>query len=303
MAKGKRVSTKHLSGKSAGKRANDAARLQDHKSRLDRAADYLYLPKAYHRDHDLCMGLIGQIEDFIIREEYSHIWQQIVEHEGGLPLENEHILDFLLRIGKKDEHDRVIKIHVIKGLLMDICYFAQEAFSCSLKMRLTVTFALFRKPFVYSLIVILRMLFEEGFIDKFNNDEKFDPAQISPEDRNTVIGMSLEVIKQSMLTVNDINEMIFDKSLPDSLTNMSDKALHLSTTRNRSNLSGPQNFNFIFSDHESIDWKWEYIYSRMPALLLYLVQVTDLLVFSSADLDSIVYQRRLLERLKLLKRR
>lgn len=73
---------------------------------------------------------------------------------------------------------------------------------------------------------------------------------------------------------------------------MSDKALHLSTTRNKNNLTGRQNFNYIFSTHENINSQWDYIYSKFPALLMYLVEVVDALIFSTLKLEDDLYIER-----------
>ncbi|MEC3881954.1 hypothetical protein [Parapedobacter sp. 10938] len=262
--------------------------------------DYLFLPKEFHRKHDVCMFLIGQIEEFITDENYSDLRQKTINLDKNNLLPNEHIFDFLIRIGKKDEHDSIVSNSVIRSLLMDVCYFIQEGLTCSLKQRLTVSFALLRKPFVYNLIVMLRLLYEEDFIDLFNTKSDFDPAAISKEDRDALIEISLTHLTTPVFKLDDINDWIFNKALSDSIINMSDKALHLSTTRNKNNQTGAQNFNFIFSNYDDIYSQWEYIYSRMPALLLYLVQITDVLVLSAIDVDDSLFEARVIKRAAFL---
>ncbi|HMC87275.1 MAG TPA: hypothetical protein VKI61_17240 [Chitinophagaceae bacterium] len=264
--------------------------------------DYLFLPDQFHRQHDVCMSLIGQIEEFIIDAKYDNLKSYSIELSGNHLSKNEHIFNFLLRTGKQDDHDKIVKGTVVRALLMDICYFSQEAFTCSLKKRLSVTFALIRKPFVFSLIVILRILFEEKFIEKFNSDLEFDPAKVTNDERNQLIDLSLKCLTTPVYTVEDINRLIFDKIDPGSLINMSDRALHLSTTRNENNLTGVQNFNFIFSIDKDIQTQWKWIYSRMPALLLYLVQLTDVLVFNTIKTEKSFLTDRLVARAKIFKK-
>lgn len=262
--------------------------------------NYLFLPEEFHQKHDICMFLIGQIEEFIIDETYKKLRQKTIQFDGSKFLPEEHSFDFLLRVGKKNEHDSIVRNSVVNSLLIDVCYFLQEGLTCSLKQRLTVSFALFRKPFVYTLIVMLRMLYEEKFIDAFNTQADFDPVAISEDDRSTLIDLSLKHIITPVFSLDDINDWIFNKARPDSIINMSEKALHLSTTRNKNNKTGVQNFNYIFSDHNDIYLQWEYIYSRMPALLLYLVQVADILVLSSIEIGDSIFQERLLKRAEFL---
>jgi hypothetical protein len=262
--------------------------------------DYLFLPEEFHKKHDVCMFLIGQIEEFIIDERYQELRQKIIQLDGNNFFQEEHPFDFLLRVGKKDVHDSIVRNNVVNSLLIDTCYFIQEGLTCSLKQRLTVSFALFRKPFVYGLIVMLRIIYDENFIDTFNTKDDYDPAAISPDDRNLLIELSLKHLITPVFSLNDLNDCIFNKGNPDSIINISDKALHLSTTRNKNNQTGVQNFNYIFSTYEDIYSQWEYIYRRMPALLLYLVQVVDVLVLSSIELDDSLLQERLLKRAEFL---
>jgi hypothetical protein len=150
--------------------------------------DYLFLPAEFHQKHDVCMFLIGQIEEFIMDERYKELRQKTIQLEGDNFLPEEHPFDYLLRVGKKDEHDSLVRNNIINSLLMDVCYFVQEGLTCSLKRRLTVSFALFRKPFVYSLVVMLRILYDEDFINTFNTQPDYDPAAIvSPPKNPTVI--------------------------------------------------------------------------------------------------------------------
>jgi hypothetical protein len=264
--------------------------------------DYLFLPEKYHCQHDVCFELTMQIEDFLTNPAYNELRIQTIEGIQEVPDEGEHILDFWLRIGRKDVHDYIVKMQVINGLLLDICYFTQEALTCSIKQRLTVTFALLRKPFVYSLIVMLRVLLDETFMDRFNTDNMFDPADVSSEDRDALLDASLQLIQHNPVTVTNLKEWIFDRKVESSLINMSDKALHLNTTRNKHHPPKAQQFNFVFSDESTIYSQWDYLYSRLPALLLYLVQVTDTVIFTSLKLPDAVYVERMTARAAFLKK-
>ena len=277
---------------------------QRHKNRFLQIPkrDYLYLPKRFWNAHDTCMDLIGQIEEILIHEDYRGLKEKTIPLNNEVIPEDMHILDFLLTTNRKKEHDEVIRNHVITGLLTDVCYFTQEALTSSLKMRLPVTFALLRKPFVYTLVVILRLLFEEGFMDKFNKEAAFDPSRISREDRLELLKGAMQCIPFKAFEAEEINEWIFEKENPDSIINLSEMALHLKTTRNPHVATEQQNFNFIFSQQDDIISQWELIYRRMPALCLFLAQISDMLLVSAIDMSDDLYQRRIINRLSVMKR-
>lgn len=264
--------------------------------------NYLYLPKRFWNAHDTCMDLIGQVEEILIHEDYRSLKEKTIGLNNEHLPKDMHILDFLLSTNRKKEHDELVRDHLIIGLLTDVCYFTQEAMSCSLKMRLPVTFALLRKPFVYTLIVILRLLFEEGFMDKFNQDAGFDPSAISNEDRLELLKGAIQCIPFEVFEAEEMNEWIFQKEYPDSLVNLSDMALHLKTTRNKHIAPEEQNFNFIFSRQDDIVSQWEWIYQRMPSICLIMAQISDMVLVSAMDMSDDLYQRRMIKRLAIMKR-
>lgn len=263
--------------------------------------NYLYLPNQFWNAHDVCIGLLGQLEEVMLDDDYAELKVRTIPLNNEMIPEEMHILDFLLTTNQNEEHDMIVRDRLVTGLLTDICYFTQEAMSCSLKMRLPVCFALLRKPFVYALIIILRLLFEEKFIDRFNNEEGFDPASISPEDRLALLKGAVECMPIKVFQAEEINEWIFDKTYEESIINMSDMALHLTTKRNKHIVTEKQNFNFIFSQQEDILSQWELVYRRMPALILFLAQVSDILLVSAMDMSGELYNKRLLKRLMIMK--
>ena len=264
---------------------------------------YLYLPKEFRNKHDMCFYLVGQIEELITNEDYKKLkYKKIsLDSETDKPLEDEHLLDFLQRTGRIEEHDSIIRNNIVNALIIDTCYFLQEALSCSLKMRLSVVFALLRKPFVYNLIVLLRINYEDNFIEKFNNTDSFDSTSISKEQKLVLIKKSLEnSLSLKIENCDLIFDLIFSKEKPDSIINMSERALHLSTTRNKNSSTEKQNLNFVFSTYSDNVLMWNYLYSKLPLLILYLLEVFDMSVLPVVDLDNKKLNERLEKRIKIL---
>jgi len=263
--------------------------------------DFLHLPEDFHKQHKTCEFLLYQIEDFILKDEYIKLRIQTVELEKELDLlEGENILDYLFRKGKSKEHNEIITSHILNALIADICQFLQIALFSSLQERLTVTFSLIRKPFVYDLIIILRLYLTEDFLEKFNTQDSFDTAKLSKDELIQLINASENMLFTKSLKASDIYNFIFEYSNSDSLINMSNKALHPSTTRNENNKTEIQNINFVFSTKENHKSQWDYIYRRLPFLLLYLNEILECVIFNHLEIDSKIYIDRLEERAKFL---
>lgn len=263
---------------------------------------YLYLPEKYWKRHDQCEAIIRQIEEFVTDDDYKELRTQKFNLETDYMIEeNEHVLDFLLRINKVHEHDKIIKTTIVYGLIMDTCYFLQEAISCSKKYRLSVTFSLLRKPFVYSLLVFLRLMFDESFLENFNSNDSFDATSLDENDKKELLKISLPfLLAASSINENELYNWIFNQKDPNSLINITNRALHLSTTRNKNNKTGIQNLNFVFAKHDNILNLWDYLYQRLPILLLYLVEILDALVFNLIKVPEGKLDQRLNQRLQIL---
>lgn len=246
--------------------------------------------------------MTNEIEKFIIDEAYIDLKTQVINISDKPNInKGEHILDYLLRIGEKELYDKYLTKHIIHGLLIDSLYFIKEALCASSKQRLTVAFALIRKPFVYNLVVILRTFFTSDFIDDFSNKENFDATKLYEEDLKELLELSTSTLLTKSITTDDIYDFIFNQDLTDSLINISNKALHPSTTRNKNNLTGIQNINFIFSMSSDIEEQWGYFYSRLKVLIIYHVELCDFIVSHLLNLDESFYTKRLNDRMEIYK--
>jgi len=265
--------------------------------------NYYFLPEKYQEKHDMCEFLITQIESFITDNAYSELKYHSIQLEENINIDkDEHILDFLLRTKGKEQHDKIILASIIHSTIIDICYFVQEALLTSLKQRLTVTFALLRKPFVYDLVILLRAFFTDDFIDEFNSDPKFDATKLAKRDLKELLSISTEhlttnnVSPSVYINANELYDFIFNKAKDDSLINITNKALHPSTTYNENNLTGVQNLNFFFSTKADIETQWDYVYRRLPYFLLYMNELIETIMFGFLQFDTDNLIQRIEER-------
>jgi hypothetical protein len=116
-----------------------------------------------------------------------------------------------------------------------------------------------------------------------------------------LIELSTAALITTSITKEDIYDFIFNQEISDSLINISNKALHPSTTRNKQNLTGIQNINFIFSTKADIVNQWEYFYSRLTVFIIYLVEICDFIISQLLNLDKDFYSKRLEDRERIFK--
>ena len=113
--------------------------------------DFYYLPKEYQQTHKMCFELIGQVEEFLVRDEYKFL--QVTTYpidEVEIPNIKKEDFDVWNYLREHNQAGFRLQLNksIILGLLKDFCYFMQESLDCSNKMRLVVTYALLRRPLV-----------------------------------------------------------------------------------------------------------------------------------------------------------
>jgi hypothetical protein len=273
---------------------------------------YLYLPKQYQGKHDICWGLVKELEEFLLDEKYIELSAQVFKLDESLlkELKNHEgdIFQFLLDHNKKEEHDHAVRLQLIRGVILDSCYFLQEALTASLKKRLSVAFSLFRRPLLYNMVMMIRLHTEIDFLEKFiqgkahpsAKDNSFDPTKI---DSNVLKRVLSEDVFFSQFFGKDIFEFVFDKSNPDSLINMTNRALHPVTSFNENNTTGAMNINFAFSTEQDTLSQWDYIYRRILFVIFFYVTLMDIVVFANikeSEETETLFNNRILNRQKLM---
>lgn len=268
---------------------------------------YYYLPKEYWKKHDYCEFLITQIEDLILNKVFKDLHTQTVKFPDeyselvkSIDEESNHLFDFLEEHKFTDELNHIVRNQLLLGLIRETCYSIQESLLCSLKMRMTVSFTLLRKPFLEILIVLMRMLNDNDFIENFNNNENFDPIKSTPEQKKILIEKT-NIFFFDKYNCTDVFEFIFDKNQSDSIFNITNNAIHLFTDRNPNNKTEKQNLNFIFSTYENTESQWEYIYETVPMILNFLTDLIDLLVLKCTSIEQKVFTDRINKRERLRK--
>ena len=211
------------------------------------------------------------IKDDEKKKEFSH-------------LQSTEIASWLKNHGYTNELEKLWLITLYPALVTDLYLFVDEALICSEKARLTLTYALLRKPLRDNLFYLEWLLVSpQNFVNTF--DEK-DPSEFSLDQmlrQDKVRGIIREAIdrigKSGVIDSDVIFNMRYEPHGGQySLHAMWNRALHLITTR-KSLATEQRNLNFIFSDDQDRLDQWTHIYTHVPAVLDYAVNIAEALLF------------------------
>lgn len=222
---------------------------------------------------------------------FSHRW---IPAEGdGFPpegLSGEELMEWLECNGQKDVVYVLYYKQICAAILSDMLNFIYEALSCSAKGKLTVAYALLRKPLKENLFYLEWLLAEPSeMLAVFDGeslrarsvDKSFDPAK-----KVEVISKALQATERGhWIDAKFIYDLRYNKEFSAGMEPLFQKANHLITSF-RFMETERSNFNFVFSDEHSWQSQWERIYSFLPILLFHVVQVVEALIANFAKRKS-----------------
>ncbi|KUM52788.1 hypothetical protein [Rheinheimera sp. EpRS3] len=245
------------------------------------------LPDKYRFSHEFCFFLHDQLLEALKSGEKASIFHHEIKmraHEISAieGLSGESLLNWLEENGHKDLVLILYYKQICAALISDMLHFIYEALQCSKKGKLTVAYALLRKPFKENLFYLEWLL---G--DPVNFLSRFDLGNIKELSINSALNEKekIEIIAKALnktsvgdwLSAEYIYALRFDKKFEHSLEPLFQKANHLVTTFRFLETEG-QNFNFVFSDHDSWESQWNHLYTFLPILLFHAVEVFEALL-------------------------
>jgi hypothetical protein len=199
-------------------------------------------------------------------------------------LSGEAGVDWMEANGYADLVEEHVFRHLVIALLSDFCHFIYESLRCSEKGKLTVAYALLRKPMRDNLVYLEWMLADRpDFMSRFREGgNKIDATKLSPARRlaNTQAAMA-KCRCGTWLEPEFFDELRFAKDSNFGFEPTWNKALHLVTTR-EGYATEPYNLNFIFSDDACRHSQWDGLYPFLIALLVHAWQVVESLFASFA---------------------
>ncbi len=247
--------------------------------------DEFPLDEKFHRIHNLCAIIYDQLTEIFSSENYSDLKSTDfnLDHDKHCDIEKFtkgeiHALDWLKINNLNDEISQVLVKHVTMSVLSDFVNFIYESLSSAMRGKMTVAYALLRKPFTDELLIFEQILDnKDDFINRFFHDG--DPSTYDPSDRKIdkrkIIENALKKSKPNNVYTSDlIYDLRYEKKLGKGINGISNHALHI-VTRDKNYKTAKQNLNFVFSSKEDVLDYWENYYFFVPYLLIYSVSVID----------------------------
>lgn len=247
------------------------------------------VPEKYHKIANLCTSIHNQLSALSTDERFQKISTHFIQIKDSdenkiteLANSGDHILDWLKENNYCEDLNTFLTKHLTFSILSDFLDFISTSLENAAKGKMTVAYALLRKPFNDELLIFEQMMIDHNeFIERFFHVGKpidYDPSN-KDVDRRRIIIQSVEKIGSVFLNFSEIiHDLRYNKESKAGINWLTNHALHI-VTRDKHYSTANQNFNFIFSQEEDFEKYFEHYYNFVPLLLLYSSSVIDEIIF------------------------
>ena len=243
-----------------------------------------FLPKKYKELHNLCFYLHDILVQVVVEGENKKLFDTIYSLKKRSDIEaikgNDDILEWLSNNGYEDEFKSIVIKQVLIATISDYCHYVYEALKCSEKSKLAITYTLLRKPLKDNLLLFEWIMTNRNeFMENFKKDSNYYAIdKIDLTKKKMFIERSVNKIKYSETFNSDfIYNIRYSKKTDYGLEPLWNKANHIVTT-SKDYKTENLNLNFIFSGADSKESQWNYLYSVLPYLLFYTVEVIQVVL-------------------------
>jgi len=239
------------------------------------------IPLKHWKAHEFCFFLHDRLVQLLVEYESSgahnlvtDAFQNVLDERGCEQGEID-ILNFMKEHKLIEPYKHLISSHLVLALTSDMLHFLYEALNCFEKRKITVGFALLRKPLKENLLFLSWLLGnQDDFITRFesNNYQTLNNVR-----KGKQIEIFTEAIKK--LATSDafdadlIWNMIYSKNHESGFESIWQRATHLITSKGELLKTEDYSINFIFESPNN-DRFYETLYSNLPYLLMFTTQVT-----------------------------
>ena len=240
------------------------------------------LPPQFHTAYKFCFTAHDVIAQLLVSGMQHGIFVTNISFKDEADKvdfeQSENLFDWLSLNERLEEEYDVLVTMVFPAVLSDMLHCIFEALEASRKGKLAIAYMLLRKPLQESLYVL-----ESVISDKpaFANMIAKDPLKLRPQNAGGLEGHTrriqkvLDVIGESWrFDAGYLAKLRYDKSDRDSFDGICNKAMHL-FTEHKAIKTEQYNVNFIFSQSDQIYTQWNYLYSRLPYLLTYIISIVE----------------------------
>jgi len=243
-----------------------------------------FLPQEYKELHNLCFylhNILVQVAKEGEKKKLFHTLYNIKKISDIQAIEdNDDILEWLCNNGYEDEFKSIIIKQVLIATISDYCHYIYEALKCSEKSKLAITYTLLRKPLKDNLLLFEWIIANRNeFVENFQKDSNFYAIdKVDSNKKKVFIEYSVNQINYGQ-TFNAafVYSLRYSKKAEYSLERLWNLANHVVTTCQYYKTES-LNLNFIFSGADSKESQWNYLYSVLPYLLFYTVEVIQVVL-------------------------
>jgi hypothetical protein len=241
-----------------------------------------FLPKEFNVAHDLCFSVHDILAQFLVSGEVCKVFTAQVTFEDNESAEQfgsaADIFEWLESNGRLEDRARVLKTLVLPAVLSDMLHCIYEALESSRKGKLNISYMLIRKPIQESLFLLEAIVLNEAaFAEKLATS----PIMLRPQTATGIEGEHRRRIQQVLEAIGQteafdaeyLAQLRYVKT-DDGFDGICNKAIHL-FTEHKAIRTESLNINFIFSDFDAKQTQWEYLYSRLPYILVYIWRVIE----------------------------
>lgn len=252
-------------------------------------SEKINLPKRYRKVNNICALIYDQLTEIYKLENYSNLSETEIIRPKHEKFKDEfesgelHALDWLKENEGTSELTEVITKHLVMSITSDFINFIYESLRCAKNGKMTVAYALLRKPLTDELLILEQLLIDnQDFINRFFMDGKikgYDPSSRNI-DKQVIIEKSVKKLFLNPIFQSDyIYELRYDKSCDFGMNGITNQALHI-VTNDFHYRTDEQNLNFVFSNEDDFKRYREHYYTFVPYLLTYAVSVIDGIIFN-----------------------
>ncbi|MBA7559625.1 hypothetical protein ES708_01240 [subsurface metagenome] len=243
-----------------------------------------FLPKKYKELHSLCFYLHDILAQVVIEGEKKKLFDTVyrLKKRSGIGKlkDNDDILKWLINNGYEEEFKSIVIKQVLIATISDYCHYIYEALKCSEKNKLCITYTLLRKPLKDNLLLFEWIMMNRNeFMENFQKDSNcYAIDKIDSTKKKMFIECSVNQINYcETFDADFIYNIRYSKKTDYSLERVWNIANHIVTTLKYYKTES-LNLNFVFSGDNSKESQWNYLYSVLPYLLFYTVEVIQVVL-------------------------
>ena len=240
-----------------------------------------FLPEHHWLAHELCFFIHDVMTKMLASGELAkafHVRIPLSKDEIDTFNRADDVFQWLEEHRPSGERAAVLVATMFPAILSDMLHCIYEVLESSRKAKLNISYMLLRKPIQESLYVL-----EAVIADRSDFAEKLTESPIKlwsqgiggREAHKKNIAKVLEVIgDDGRFNADYLAQLRYDKSAEDGFDGICNKAMHLFTSH-KAIETEQMNINFIFSNWDSKESQWSFLYARLPYILAYAYRIVE----------------------------